>query len=212
MDANHRVIQSMWKEEMGKKSPGYFHAPLDDGAGKNYGMFSFTQKYDMKNLVKFMKDNYPGLFAKLDMPVCSSAFDKSWIKLGITNRKKFKECQINYALQKMWMSGVVANIKKNTGVNLNNGKFTEGVASLSMEAYNWAPAIFTSVGGTWGIAEILKKQYGNNFNSQQYLSTLYIKLRQRAAVNKYSTALLNRWKRSYDAARKLTNNFKYTDK
>jgi hypothetical protein len=203
----------MWKEEMGKKGPGYFHAPLDDGAGKNYGMFSFTQKYDMKNVVAFMKANYPGLYSKLKMPICSTAFDKSWTKLGVTNRKKFKECQIDYALRKMWLNGVVANIKKHTGVNLNNGKFSEGVVSLSMEAYNWAPAIFTSSGGTWGIADILKKQYGNKFTSQQYLNALYLKLRQRAAANRnYSKALLSRWKRSYNSAIKLKTNFKYTKK
>ena len=212
MDANHRVIQSMWKEEMGKKSPGYIAPPLNDGAGKNYGMFSFTQRYDMKNVVAFMKAEYPKLFVKLAMPVCSAAFDKSWRKLAVTNPKAFKKCQIEYALKKMWLQGVVANFKKHTGIDLNNGTFSEGVASLSMEAWNWAPAIFTTSGGTWGIANACKAK-GKNLNSQQYINILYSKLNSRAKAHKtYATALVNRWKRSVIAARKLTTNFKYKSK
>ena len=213
MSANSRVIQSMWKEEMGKKSPGYIAPPLNDGAGKNYGMFSFTQRYDMKNVVAFMKSKYPKLYAKLKMPICSSAFDKSWKRLAVTNPKTFKNCQIEYALNKMWLQGAVANFKKHTGINLNNGTFSEGVASLAMEAWNWAPAIFTSSGGTWGIANTIKNKYGRNLTSNQFVNVLSNKLCERAKKNKsYAVALYNRWKRSTAAAKRLPTNFKYVEK
>ena len=201
---------------MGHGSPGKIGKPLKDGAGKNYGMFSFTEKHVMKPFMSWMKKKYPDLAATMDAEVCSSKFDQQWKAAGEKNKDAMIAAQVDYVFKRDWMKGIVPNFKKHTGINLNDGRLSEGAVGLAMEAYNWAPAIFTSSGGKWGIADSLKK-YGNKLDSKKFIKVLYKKLHERAVVNSSyggeNGPLSKRWARSLKAANKLnTKSFSYSGK
>ena len=207
-----RVIYQMWKNEMGLKGPGYMHAPLDDGAGKNYGMFSFTQKYDLNNLVPWIKKNYPTLGAKLKGKVGSLEFDKSWVELGKTDKALFKEAQIQYMLKEKWMGNVVKNTKKYVGIDLNSGKYSEGVASSALSLCNWAPAVFATSSGKWTIMPAFKK-LGKKATSQDLINAMYDKEMTITGWHKGKSSyngLAARWPREKKAASAMTTGFKYT--
>ena len=83
---------------MGKRGPGVYHKPLNDGAGWNYGIASFTQKWNMADLIKYLNKNYPQLGSQLKGTPGTAEFNKSWAALGKSNEQEFFDAQLKYLL------------------------------------------------------------------------------------------------------------------
>lgn len=138
-DALQRVFNDTWQYEMGKSGPGEVADPLDDGAGYNYGIASFTQKWNMDSLLDYLADEYPDLRAKLSGSVGSSEFNNSWRALGDSDEQRFFDAQLKFLLNSK-LDPALDKIKNNTDVDLNNGKYSEGVFSLLLSMANQRPA------------------------------------------------------------------------
>lgn len=134
-----RVFNDTWIEEMGKKGPGYIAPPLNDGAGKNYGAASFTQKYNITGFTNWLKKNHPELGNKLKGSPASSEYDSSWKALGSSDEKAFLNSQIEYTFINK-LEPALNTIKSKTGVDLNNGKYSEGLFSVLLSMSNQRPA------------------------------------------------------------------------
>ena len=138
-DALQRVFNDTWQYEMGKGGPGTVAAPLNDGAGYNYGIASFTQNNSMDGLVNFLSEEYPDLRAKLSGNIGSDEFNNSWKALGESDEQRFFDAQLRYELNN-YLTPALDKIKNNTSTNLNNGKYSEGVFSLLLSMANQRPA------------------------------------------------------------------------
>lgn len=137
------IFRDMAKYEMGDANSGKVAGSLGDGAGKNYGKYSFTQKYEIApadggGFVPWLKKHYPDLGKELTAAPASAEFDAQWQALGAKKDKEFTEAQALYVLLKL--EGVVKMVKDSTGVDLNNGQYTTGVWSILASMYNQRPA------------------------------------------------------------------------
>jgi hypothetical protein len=196
-----RIINDTWQNEMGGSSPGRVAGALNDGAGKNYGIASFTEKWDLKNVVEYMKKNYNDLYKKLDMPIASTKFDKSWEKLGKTDRNRFLEAQANYLIQSKLIPHI-KKIKSNTGVNIGNGDYTEGLASLLLSAINWAP----------GWVETQSDQFIKKGENSKKIIKRLINWLVSKSTGTYGAALRDRWQnRQGPHSLKMNRKFKISD-
>lgn len=138
-----KVFEDMAKEEMGDQNSGHVSVPLNDGAGKNYGKYSFTQLYEIappngNGFIPWLKKNYPDLAKDLTAVPASVEFDAQWRALGAKKDKEFTEAQAMYLLGKVRTYADL--LKKETGVDINNGEYTLGVWSIFVSMMNQRPA------------------------------------------------------------------------
>lgn len=193
-----RVFNDTWKEEMGGRGPGTIAAPLADGAGKNYGAVSLTQKWNLNSFVDWLKQKHPELGNKLVGTPASAEFDASWKKLGETDEKAFLDAQIEYTIESKVVPAI-NKIKEATGVDLNNGKYSEGVFSILMSMSNQRPAW---VNEKW--IPYLKAH--PNATSEEIINGIGGDIANNYSGN-YASSIRNRYKRQVANALKLTTPF-----
>ena len=197
-DALMRVFSDTWEYEMGKQGPGVIGKPLNDGAGKNYGAASFTQKYNMESFRAWLKQRYPNLESKLVGATCSTAFDASWEQLGKTDEQAFLKAQIEYTFESKLIPWI-NKLKQATGVDLNNGKYSEGVFSLLLSMSNQRPA--------WINEKVIPFFKSNpNATSEQIINGLGGWLANNYSGN-YASSIRNRYKKQVAHSLTMTNPF-----
>ena len=116
-----RVLALTAKYEMGDRGSGYYHPPLDDGAGWNYGKYSFTQVYEMDNFLAWIAEYYPDTRAALTGSVGSTEFNNSWAAYGNANDTLFTRIQAEYFCRTKLKPAIDA-LETSTGVNMNDGQ------------------------------------------------------------------------------------------
>lgn len=179
-----QVFKDMAVEEMGNQNSGHVSAPLADGAGKNYGKYSFTQVYEIApagggGFIPWLKKNFPDLAKKLNATPASAEFDAQWRALGASNDKEFTEAQALYCVEKF--NGYASTLKRATGVDINSGKYTVGVWSIFASMMNQRPAWLSEIWIPYlnshknaSSADIIKNTAGylkNNYNGN-YASSI----------------------------------------
>lgn len=160
-----KVLALMAKYEMGNRNSGYYHEPLNDGAGWNYGKYSFTQAYEMDNFLSWLSANYPTIRSQLTGAVGSSEFNSNWAAVGQADDAKFTEIQAEYfCTQKL--KPQIAAVKSSTGVDFNDGTKALGSMSLFCSIINWYPASVSS--GKW-FNKIIAS-YASSWNDSSFIT------------------------------------------
>ena len=198
-DALMRVFNDTWQFEMGGKGPGTIAPPLNDGAGKNYGTVSLTQKWNMQSFRDWLKQRYPNLEKKLVGTTCSEEFDASWRQLGETDYDEFLKAQVEFTFEDKVIPNI-EKIKEVTGVDLNNGQYSEGVFSILLSMMNQRPAW---VNEKW--IPFLKKY--PNASSEDIINGIGGDIANNYNGN-YASAIRNRYKQQVANALKMNTPFK----
>lgn len=161
-----RVLALTAKYEMGDRGSGYYHPPLDDGAGWNYGKYSFTQVYEMYNFLAWIAEYYPDTRAALTGSVGSTAFNDSWAAYGNANDTLFTRIQAEYFCRTKLKPAIDA-LETSTGVNMNDGKKWLGTLGLMASIQNWYPAAVSN-----GFFKSFVQQYANNWNDAGFITSV----------------------------------------
>lgn len=159
-----RVLALTAKYEMGDRSSGYYHEPLDDGAGWNYGKYSFTQVYEMTPFLAWLATNYPSIRNSLVGSVGTSEFNNSWAAYGAANETLFTGVQAEYFCRQK-LKPMIEYLKSNTGVDLNDGNKWLGTLSIFSSILNWYPA---AVQG--GFFYRYVQQYASSWNDAGFIA------------------------------------------
>lgn len=189
------------KYEMGNPNPGVVKPALSDGAGKNYGKYSFTQKWIMPVFVPWLKKNHADLGKTLTATVGSSAFDAQWQALGKSKESALTEAQAEYLLI-VQLKPVIKKIKNYSGVDLNNGKYSIGLIDVVASQDNWYPAKTVSAFGDY-----LKSHPKATSNEIiKYYSDTWVPAH---VSGQYARAQINRFHNEGADAMKRTDKFKF---
>lgn len=197
-----RVLALTAKYEMGDRSSGYYHPPLNDGAGWNYGKYSFTQAYEMDNFLSWLADNYPATRSALHGAVGTTEFNNSWEAYGNANDELFTGLQAEYFCRKK-LKPMIDYLKSNTSVDFNDGSKWLGTLSLLSSITNWYPA---AVQG--GFFYSFVQQYSNNWNDGAFITAVcdYIVANAESMVPaEYAQGIRNRFTNEKQDALQLTS-------
>lgn len=159
-----KVLALTAKYEMGDRSSGYYHEPLDDGAGWNYGKYSFTQVYEMTPFLDWLATNYPSIRNALVGSVGTAEFNNSWAAYGAANETLFTGVQAEYFCRQK-LKPMIEYLKSNTGVDLNDGNKWLGTLSIFSSILNWYPA---AVQG--GFLYRYVQQYASSWNDAGFIA------------------------------------------
>gem|GEM_PF-470934 len=161
-----RVLALTAKYEMGDRGSGYYHPPLDDGAGWNYGKYSFTQVYEMDNFLAWIAEYYPNTRAALTGSVGSTAFNNSWAAYGDVNDQLFTRIQAEYFCRTKLKPAIDA-LEASTGVDMNDGQKWLGTLGLMASIQNWYPAAVSN-----GFFKSFVQQYASNWNDAGFITSV----------------------------------------
>ncbi|GAA2897081.1 phage minor structural protein, N-terminal region domain protein [Enterococcus casseliflavus] len=161
-----RVLALTAKYEMGDRGSGYYHPPLDDGAGWNYGKYSFTQVYEMDNFLAWLAQYYPDARAALTGSVGSTEFNNSWAAYGQANDTQFTRIQAEYFCRTKLKPAIEA-LEASTGVNMNDGQKLLGTLSLMASIQNWYPAAVSN-----GFFKSFVQQYASNWSDAGFITSV----------------------------------------
>lgn len=161
-----KVLALTAKYEMGDRSSGYYHEPLDDGAGWNYGKYSFTQAYEMTPFLAWLATNYPSIRSALVGSVGTAEFNNSWAAYGAANETLFTGVQAEYFCRQK-LKPMIEYLKSNTGVDLNDGNKWLGTLSIFSSILNWYPA---AVQG--GFFYRFVQQFASSWNDSSFITTV----------------------------------------
>ncbi|EOA3459071.1 phage tail spike protein [Enterococcus hirae] len=161
-----RVLALTAKYEMGDRSSGYYHEPLDDGAGWNYGKYSFTEVYEMTPFLAWLATNYPSIRSALVGSVGTAEFNNSWEAYGAANETLFTGVQAEYFCRQK-LKPMIEYLKSNTGVDLNDGNKWLGTLSIFCSITNWYPA---AVQG--GFFYRFVQQFASSWNDSSFITTV----------------------------------------
>lgn len=161
-----RVLALTAKYEMGDRGSGYYHPPLDDGAGWNYGKYSFTQVYEMDNFLAWIAEYYPDTRAALTGSVGSTEFNNSWAAYGNANDTLFTRIQAEYFCRTKLKPAIDA-LETSTGVNMNDGQKWLGTLGLMASIQNWYPAAVSN-----GFFKSFVQQYASNWNDAGFITSV----------------------------------------
>ncbi|WP_303219364.1 phage tail spike protein [Enterococcus asini] len=161
-----KVLALTAKYEMGDRSSGYYHEPLDDGAGWNYGKYSFTEVYEMTPFLAWLASNYPSIRSALVGSVGTSEFNNSWAAYGAANESLFTGVQAEYFCRQK-LKPMIEYLKSNTGVDLNDGNKWLGTLSIFSSILNWYPA---AVQG--GFFYRFVQQFASSWNDSSFITTV----------------------------------------
>lgn len=161
-----RVLALTAKYEMGDRSSGYYHEPLNDGAGWNYGKYSFTQAYEMTPFLAWLATNYPSIRSALIGSVGTAEFNNSWAAYGAANESLFTGVQAEYFCRQK-LKPMIEYLKSNTGVDLNDGNKWLGTLSIFSSILNWYPA---AVQG--GFFYRFVQQFASSWNDSSFITTV----------------------------------------
>lgn len=161
-----KVLALTAKYEMGDRSSGYYHEPLDDGAGWNYGKYSFTEVYEMTPFLAWLASNYPSIRNALVGSVGTSEFNNSWAAYGAANETLFTGVQAEYFCRQK-LKPMIEYLKSNTGVDLNDGNKWLGTLSIFSSILNWYPA---AVQG--GFFYRFVQQFASSWNDSSFITTV----------------------------------------
>ena len=159
-----KVLALTAKYEMGDRSSGYYHEPLDDGAGWNYGKYSFTQAYEMTPFLAWLATNYPSIRSALVGSVGTAEFNNSWAAYGAANETLFTGVQAEYFCRQK-LKPMIEYLKSNTGVDLNDGNKWLGTLSIFSSILNWYPA---AVQG--GFFYRFVQQFASSWNDSSFIT------------------------------------------
>lgn len=161
-----KVLALTAKYEMGDRSSGYYHEPLNDGAGWNYGKYSFTQAYEMTPFLAWLATNYPSIRSALVGSVGTSEFNNSWAAYGAANETLFTGVQAEYFCRQK-LKPMIEYLKSNAGVDLNDGNKWLGTLSIFCSITNWYPA---AVQG--GFFYRFVQQFASSWNDSSFITTV----------------------------------------
>lgn len=161
-----KVLALTAKYEMGDRSSGYYHEPLNDGAGWNYGKYSFTQAYEMTPFLAWLATNYPSIRSALVGSVGTSEFNNSWATFGAANETLFTGVQAEYFCRQK-LKPMIEYLKSNAGVDLNDGNKWLGTLSIFCSITNWYPA---AVQG--GFFYRFVQQFASSWNDSSFITTV----------------------------------------
>lgn len=161
-----KVLALTAKYEMGDRNSGYYHPPLNDGAGWNYGKYSFTQAYEMTPFLAWLSENYPSIRSALIGSVGSDQFNNSWAAYGNVHDDLFTGVQAEYFCRKK-LQPMIDYLKTNTGVDMNDGNKWLGTLSIFCSITNWYPA---AVQG--GFFYRFVQQFANSWNDSSFITTV----------------------------------------
>ena len=207
------IIDSVNKYET-NGGPDFIERDIGDGAGKNYGIGSFTQRWVMPDLARFIKNNYPELkigeytdiYPTNKSSVGTSAFDKSWKNAANIDKNKFWTAQAEYLMDNTYLNNM-GKMKDYTGIDFNDGTHSEGVAAMILSLMNWGPAaakkIFTKVKDKAGSDSEFIKAAGQAAVDGHFVKSKF----QKGIDNRFNPNKPN--SQTSDLV-KLTNKFKYT--
>ena len=159
-----KVLALTAKYEMGDRSSGYYHEPLNDGAGWNYGKYSFTQAYEMTPFLAWLATNYPSIRSALVGSVGTSEFNNSWAAYGAANETLFTGVQAEYFCRQK-LKPMIEYLKSNAGVDLNDGNKWLGTLSIFCSITNWYPA---AVQG--GFFYRFVQQFASSWNDSSFIT------------------------------------------
>lgn len=200
------LLEDMWNFEMGGAKAGTVAGDLGDGAGFNYGAFSFTQNYTMNSLLDYMGKVSDGLRSKLTAPMGSAEFNNQWKQLGGhtppydgsapvtgTNEQEMLDIQAGWMVNN-FLPGQLELLKNATGIDLNDGTHTLGAMSVFICMVHQRPAWMNeliipavqSMGGSFSddkfidaTSGYLATSYGGN-----YASSIRSRYAQQTAIAK----------------------------
>ncbi|MDV7752658.1 phage tail spike protein [Enterococcus casseliflavus] len=161
-----RVLALTAKYEMGDRGSGYYHPPLDDGAGWNYGKYSFTQVYEMDNFLAWIAEYYPDTRSALTGSVGSTTFNDSWAAYGNANDQLFTRIQAEYFCRTKLKPAIDA-LEASTGVDMNDGQKWLGTLGLMASIQNWYPAAVSN-----GFFKSFVQQYASNWNDAGFITSV----------------------------------------
>lgn len=161
-----KVLALTAKYEMGDRNSGYYHPPLNDGAGWNYGKYSFTQAYEMTPFLAWLGENYPSIRSALVGSVGSDQFNNSWAAYGAAHDDLFTGVQAEYFCRQK-LKPMIEYLKSHTGVDLNDGNKWIGTLSIFCSITNWYPA---AVQG--GFFYRFVQQFANSWNDSSFITTV----------------------------------------
>ncbi len=195
-----RVLALTAKYEMGDRSSGYYHPPLDDGAGWNYGKYSFTQVYEMDNFLAWLAKYYPDARSALVGSVGSTEFNNSWAAYGNANDKQFTRMQAEYFCRTK-LKPAIEGLKASTGVDFNDGQKWLGTLGILASIQNWYPAAVSN-----GFFKTITQQFANRWDDAAFITTVcdYIVANASSMVAPaYVQGIRNRFKNEKNDALKL---------
>lgn len=161
-----KVLELTAKYEMGDRNSGYYHPPLNDGAGWNYGKYSFTEAYEMTPFLAWLGENYPSIRSALVGSVGSDQFNDSWSAYGAANDALFTGVQAEYFCRKK-LKPMIDYLKTNTGVDMNDGNKWLGTLSIFCSVTNWYPA---AVQG--GFFYRFVQQFAGSWNDRGFITAI----------------------------------------
>lgn len=197
-----RVLALTAKYEMGDRSSGYYHPPLDDGAGWNYGKYSFTQVYEMDNFLAWLAKYYPDARSALVGSVGSTEFNNSWAAYGNANDKQFTRMQAEYFCRTK-LKPAIEGLKASTGVDFNDGQKWLGTLGILASIQNWYPAAVSN-----GFFKTITQQFANRWDDAAFITTVcdYIVANAASMVAPaYVEGIQNRFRNEKADALKLTD-------
>lgn len=197
-----RVMALTAKYEMGDRSSGYYHPPLDDGAGWNYGKYSFTQVYEMDNFLAWLAKYYPDARSALVGSVGSTEFNNSWSAYGNANDKQFTRMQAEYFCRTK-LKPAIEGLKASTGVDFNDGQKWLGTLGILASIQNWYPAAVSN-----GFFKTITQQFANRWDDAAFITTVcdYIVANAASMVAPaYVEGIQNRFRNEKADALKLTD-------
>lgn len=197
-----RVLALTAKYEMGDRSSGYYHPPLDDGAGWNYGKYSFTQVYEMDNFLAWLGKYYPDARSALVGSVGSTEFNNSWAAYGNANDKQFTRMQAEYFCRTK-LKPAIEGLKASTGVDFNDGQKWLGTLGILASIQNWYPAAVSN-----GFFKTITQQFANRWDDVAFITTVcdYIVANAASMVAPaYVEGIQNRFRNEKADALKLTD-------
>ena len=139
-----RIFKPIAVEEMGDMSSGRVAVPLNDGAGYNYGKYSFTDGYTAGDLMEFCKQYYPRAYKAIGDFSPTNAWRSKFEAFGKANEDYFTKAQAVYTYTHS--TNAVFVKYKSLGVDLNDGTHTGGLISLLTAMQHQAP-VWLNVGG-----------------------------------------------------------------
>lgn len=187
-------------EEMGDMSSGRVAVPLNDGAGYNYGKYSFTDVYTAGSLMEFCKKYYPRAYKEIGPFSPTTAWRNKFEAFGKANEDYFTKAQAVY----MYVYSTVPafNKYKESGVDLNDGTHTAGFISLITAMYHQAP-VWLNVGGRG------RPTNPKGMSEEQLYN--YIENQMMGYSGNYSGSIRNRYKRQIKASKAMTEKIKLPD-
>ena len=197
-----RVLALTAKYEMGDRGSGYYHPPLDDGAGWNYGKYSFTQVYEMDNFLAWLAKYYPDARSALVGSVGSTEFNNSWSAYGNANDKQFTRMQAEYFCRTK-LKPAIEGLKASTGVDFNDGQKWLGTLGILASIQNWYPAAVSN-----GFFKTITQQFANRWDDAAFITTVcdYIVANAASMVAPaYVEGIQNRFRNEKADALKLTD-------